>query len=77
MRIYTEVIIDKLLKALVATDEIIPEVSVSSSEVVSSEARPEVRTPLDTFIQWLPPRGSQRNSNDRSQELGIINFIFF
>ena len=57
---------------------IIPEVSVSSSEVSSSEvARSKVWTPLDTFIQWLPPRGSQRNSNDRSQELGIIVINYF
>ena len=51
---------------------VIPEVSVSSSEVTSSEAaRPKVWTSLDTFIQWLPLGGSQRNSNDRSQELKL------
>ena len=45
------------------------EVSVSSSEVASETARAEVWTSLDTLIQWLPLRGSQGNSNDRSQEL--------
>ena len=51
----------------------IPEVSVSSSEVSASSeaARPKVWTSLDTFIQWLPLGGSQRNSNDRSQELKV------
>ena len=49
------------------------EVSVSSSEVASETARAKVWTSLDTFIQWLPLGGSQRNSNDCSQEL---NFQF-
>ena len=47
--------------------------SVSSSEVASETARAKVWTSLDTFIQWLPLGGSQRNSNDCSQEL---NFQF-
>ena len=51
------------------------EVSVSSSEVASETARAKVWTSLDTFIQWLPLGGSQRNSNDCSQELGIINYF--
>ena len=65
---------------LLASDWSIPEVSVSSSEVSSSEAaRPKVWTSLDTFIQWLPLGGSQRNSNDRSQELklSIDNYCSF
>ena len=55
------------------SDWSIPEVSVSSSEVSASSeaARPKVWTSLDTFIQWLPLGGSQRNSNDRSQELKV------
>ena len=47
------------------------EVSVSSSEVASETARAKVWTSLDTFIQWLPLGGSQRNSNDCSQELNF------
>ena len=53
------------------------EVSVSSSEVASETARAKVWTSLDTFIQWLPLGGSQRNSNDCSQELNFRVMIIF